>query len=56
MKILLKNMLMKKTFQEDPHEAYHVEDSKEEFNEDEVISLNELDEDIQATIPPTHKE
>jgi hypothetical protein len=43
-------------FQEDLDEAYHVEDSEEAFNEDEVLSLNDLDEDIQATIPPTHQE
>jgi arylsulfatase A-like enzyme len=43
-------------FQEYPDEAYHVEDSEEAFNEDEVLSLNDPDEDIQVVIPPTHKE
>ena len=42
-------------FQEDPDEAYHVEDFEEAFNEDEVLSLNDPDEDIQAVIPPTHQ-
>jgi quinol monooxygenase YgiN len=41
------------SFQKYLDEAYHVEDYEEEFNEDEVLLLNE---DIQAAIAPTHQE
>jgi hypothetical protein len=53
---MLEEHAYEEIFQEDPDEAYHVEYSEEAFNEDEVLSLNDPDEDIQATIPPTHQE
>jgi hypothetical protein len=55
-KEMLEEHAYEESFQEDPDEAYHVEDSEEAFNEDEVLSLNDPDEDIQAAIPPTHQE
>jgi hypothetical protein len=53
---MLEEHAYEESFQEDPDEAYHVEDFEEAFNEDEVLSLNDPDEDIQAVIPPTHQE
>jgi hypothetical protein len=50
---VLEEHAYEESFQKDPDEAYHVEDSEEEFNEDEVLLLNE---DIQTVIPPTHQE
>jgi hypothetical protein len=53
---MLEEHAYEEIFQEDHDEAYHVEDSEEAFNEDEVLSLNDPNEDIQAIIPPTHQE
>jgi hypothetical protein len=55
-KEILEEHAYEKSFQEDLDEFYHVEYSKEEFIEDEVLSLNNPDDDIQATIPSTHQE
>jgi len=53
---VLKEHAYQEIFQEYFDEAYYVEDSEEAFNQVEVVSLNDPDEDIQATIPPTHQE
>ena len=53
---VLEERAYEESFQEDPDEAYHVEDFEEAFNEYEVLSLNDPDEDIQDVIPPTHQE
>ena len=53
---VLEERAYEESFQEDPDEAYHVEDFEALFNEDEVLSLNDPDEEIQTTIPPTHQE
>jgi hypothetical protein len=53
-KEMLEEHAYEESFQEDLDEAYHVEDSEKVFNEDEVLSVNDPDEDIQAAIPPTH--
>jgi hypothetical protein len=50
---VLEGNTYEESFQGDPDEAYRVEDFKEAFNKDEVLPLNE---DIQASIPPTHQE
>jgi hypothetical protein len=55
-KEMLEEHAYEEIFQEYIDESYHVEDSEEAFNEDEVISLNDPDEDIQAFIPPMHQE
>jgi hypothetical protein len=53
---VLEEHAYEESFQEDHDEAYHVEDSEEAFNEDEVLSLNDPNEDIQAIIPLTRQE
>jgi hypothetical protein len=55
-KEMLEEHAYEEIFQEDLDEAYHVEDYEEAFKEDEVLSLNDPDEDIQAAFPPTHQE
>jgi hypothetical protein len=50
---VLEGHAYEESFQEDLDEAYYVEDSKEAFNEDEVLSLNE---GIQVAIPCRHQE
>jgi hypothetical protein len=55
-KEILEEYSYEEIFQEYPDEACHIEYYEEEFNEDEVLSLNDPDEDIQVVIPPTHQE
>jgi hypothetical protein len=55
-KEMLEENSYEERFQEDPDEAYHVEDSKEAFNEYDVLSLNDPYEEIQSDIHPTHQE
>jgi hypothetical protein len=47
-KEMLEEHAYEERFQEDPDESYHVEDCEEAFNEVEVLSLNDPDEDIQS--------
>jgi hypothetical protein len=55
-KEMLEEHSYEEIFEENPDEAYHIEYFEEAFKEDEVLSLNDLDENIQAVIPPTHQE